>query len=227
LIKLIMNLVRRHSGSIRVLGQDNLAREAEVKARIGFVPDEPSYHADVSLRDLARATSLLYRQWDDSVFRRLVSQFQLPMEKKFKALSHGTKVKFALALALSLRGSFGPPLRIPRPIGVTLQISRWGYAYVSPIKEFSRGCTRMLTNQYIARTFISFYPCFPRKSAAKFSFWENQVHTPISKLRRCMLIRAGSGTLQRICNFRGIRGRYLRLAGAGNNNDPTRAMVSK
>jgi ABC-2 type transport system ATP-binding protein len=106
LIKLILNLVRRHSGVIRVLGLDNLVHEAEIKSRIGFVPDEPSYYADVTLRDLAAATALMYRYWDESLFQRLVSEFQLPMQKKFKALSHGTKTKFALGLALSHRAEF-------------------------------------------------------------------------------------------------------------------------
>ncbi len=105
-IKLILNLIRRHSGKIRVLGLDNLVHEAQIKSRIGFVPDEPNYYADVTLRDLAAATALLYGNWDDSLFRSLVSDFQLPMQKKFKVLSHGTKTKFALALALSHHPEF-------------------------------------------------------------------------------------------------------------------------
>jgi len=106
LIKLILNLVRRHSGSIRVLGLDNIAHEATVKSRIGYVPDESSFHADVALRDLASATALMYPDWDTAAFNALVSEFQLPIRKKFKALSHGTKTKFALALALSHRAEF-------------------------------------------------------------------------------------------------------------------------
>ena len=106
LIKLILNLVRRNSGSIRVLGLDNLAHEAAVKARIGYVPDEPCFHADVALRDLTAATALMYPDWNAAAFDGLVSEFQLPMQKKFKALSHGTKTKFALALALSHRAEF-------------------------------------------------------------------------------------------------------------------------
>ena len=101
LIKLVLNLVRRQSGSIRVFGLDNLVHEAEIKARVGFVPDEPNFHSDVTLRDLAAATAIVYRRWDSEAFQRLVSEFQLPMQKKFKTLSHGTKTKFALALALS------------------------------------------------------------------------------------------------------------------------------
>lgn len=101
LIRLILNLVRRDMGSIRVLGRDNLAKEREIKSRIGFVPDEPHFHEDVPLHRLKDATAPFYPLWDDGRFRMLVSRFDLPMEKKFKTLSHGTKTKFALALALS------------------------------------------------------------------------------------------------------------------------------
>ena len=101
LIKLILNLIRRDAGSIRVFGLDNLAREAEIKSRIGYVPDEPQYHGDITLENLKAATAPFYPLWDEQRFRQLASRFELPLRKKFKTLSHGMKAKFALALALS------------------------------------------------------------------------------------------------------------------------------
>lgn len=103
LIKLILNLIHRDAGSIRVLGLDNLASEAEIKSRIGYVPDEPQYHGDITLANLKAATAPFYRLWDEQRFRDLASRFELPLGKKFKTLSHGMKAKFALALALSHR----------------------------------------------------------------------------------------------------------------------------
>jgi ABC-2 type transport system ATP-binding protein len=101
LIKLILNLVSREAGSIRVLGLDNLADEAEVKARIGYVPDEPHYHESVTLRSLKSATAPFYPGWHEERFQQLVSEFELTLGKKFNTLSHGTKTRFSLALALS------------------------------------------------------------------------------------------------------------------------------
>jgi ABC-2 type transport system ATP-binding protein len=101
LVKLIMNLVRRDAGTITVLGLDNLADEVAVKSRIGFIYDEPPFYHDVSLRDQARAIAPFYPGWSDARFRALAGQFGLPLGKRFKALSHGTKMKFALAVALS------------------------------------------------------------------------------------------------------------------------------
>jgi ABC-2 type transport system ATP-binding protein len=101
LIKLVLNLVRRDRGSIRVLGLDNLTDERQVKARIGFVPDEPRFQQDASLARIASTTAPFYPQWDERRFAALADRFDLPMDRRFKRLSHGTKTKFALALALS------------------------------------------------------------------------------------------------------------------------------
>jgi len=101
LIKLVLNLVRRDAGAVRVFGLDNLAHEAQIKSRIGFVPDEPKFHEDISLATLKAATAPFYPTWDERRFDELAAAFRLPLKKKFKKLSHGTKMKFALALALS------------------------------------------------------------------------------------------------------------------------------
>jgi len=101
LIKLVMNLLRRDGGSITMLGLDNLESEAEVKARVGYVPDEPRFHEDATLNQLASAVAPFYPGWDRQRFEALAGEFDLPRRKKFKKLSHGTKTKVALVLALS------------------------------------------------------------------------------------------------------------------------------
>jgi len=101
LIKLVMNLVRRDAGTIRVLGLDNVADEVAVKSRIGFIYDEPPFYHDVTLRDSARAIAPFYPGWSDRRFAELAARFGLPLGKRFKTLSHGMKMKFALAVALS------------------------------------------------------------------------------------------------------------------------------
>jgi len=101
IIKLIMNLIRRESGEIRVFGLDNRKAEIEVKSRIGFVYDVPGFWDDQSLDSQRRALGAFYPGWSDDTFHRLAREFGLPLDKKYKALSHGAKTKFALAMALS------------------------------------------------------------------------------------------------------------------------------
>ena len=100
-IKLILNLVRREAGEVRVFGMDNLAAEKAVKTRIGFVPETPGLVEDAKLRDIKAAVAPFYPKWNEAFFTKLAGEFGLPLDKKFKKLSHGTKMKFSLALALS------------------------------------------------------------------------------------------------------------------------------
>jgi ABC-2 type transport system ATP-binding protein len=100
-IKLIMNLIRRQAGEVKVFGLDNRKAESEVKSRIGFVYDFSCFHEDATLNDHKRVIAPFYARWSEETFERLVREFELPLNKKFKALSHGMRTKFALVLALS------------------------------------------------------------------------------------------------------------------------------
>jgi len=101
IIKLIMNLIRREAGELRVFGLDNRRDEAAVKARIGFVYDEPGFHQDVTLANTRRAIAPFYPRWNERLFQDLVRRFELPLHHKVKTLSQGMVTKFALALALA------------------------------------------------------------------------------------------------------------------------------
>jgi ABC-2 type transport system ATP-binding protein len=101
LIKLIMNLVRRDAGTVKVFGLDNRQHEVEVKSRIGFVYDVPGFYEDVTLDAHRRAIAPFYSRWRDDTFARLAGEFELPLGTKYKKLSQGMKTKFALAVALS------------------------------------------------------------------------------------------------------------------------------
>lgn len=100
-IKLLMNLIKRDSGDIFVFGLDNIAREKEIKERIGFVYDESYFYEELTIREMKRIIAPLYRRWDDLAFQRYIDSFELPTRRKIKHLSKGMKMKFSLAIALS------------------------------------------------------------------------------------------------------------------------------
>jgi len=101
IIKLVMNLVSRTAGEIRVFGLDSRAHEVEVKSRIGFVYDEPAFPHDATARDIGRALGPFYPSWREERFRALLAEFGVPPGKGFRKLSSGTQMKLSLALALS------------------------------------------------------------------------------------------------------------------------------
>lgn len=100
-IKLILNLIRKQSGEIRIFGMDPIRDEVAVKSRIGFVHDAPLFYDYLGLHQIKNIIAPFYKRWDDAVYKKLFKEFELPEGKKFKELSRGTKMKFALVLALS------------------------------------------------------------------------------------------------------------------------------
>jgi ABC-2 type transport system ATP-binding protein len=100
-IRLIMNLIRRDSGEIRVFGLDNIKDELEVKERIGFVYDENHFYNELSVLEMKKIIAPFYSRWDDSVFKDYLDRFELSPRKKIKDLSRGMKMKFSLVISLS------------------------------------------------------------------------------------------------------------------------------
>jgi ABC-2 type transport system ATP-binding protein len=101
IVKLVMNLVSRAAGEIRVLGLDNRTDEVAAKSRIGFVYDEPCFPHDVNARDVGRALGPFYPSWSEDRFRALLGRFGVPPGRAFRKLSSGVQMKLSLALALS------------------------------------------------------------------------------------------------------------------------------
>lgn len=100
-IKLIMNLIKRNSGEIKIFGLDNIKNEKEVKQRIGFVYDESYLYEELHLIEMKNIIAHFYRNWDNKAFNKYISDFNLPKNKKIKELSKGMKIKYSLAIALS------------------------------------------------------------------------------------------------------------------------------
>ena len=101
IIKLIMNLIMKDAGEIKIFGEDHIKGEVEIKHRIGFVYDNPNYYDHLNLQDLKRIIAPFYRSFDEPLFQRMVEQFELPLKKRISKFSRGMVMKSALAIALS------------------------------------------------------------------------------------------------------------------------------
>lgn len=105
-IKMIMNLIRKESGDIKIFGKDNKKAEKEIKQNIGFVYDENHYYEDLTCEQMKRIIAPLYKKWDEKQYQSYMQRLQVPMYKKIKELSKGMKMKFAIAIALSHHAEF-------------------------------------------------------------------------------------------------------------------------
>ncbi|MDM8311453.1 ABC-2 type transport system ATP-binding protein [Clostridium cadaveris] len=100
-IKLILNMLKRDSGTIKVLGLDNIDDESKVKEEVAVVFDQPYYIDEWNLNDVEKAVGMFYKKWDGKVFDSYLKRFGLSRSKKVKDLSRGMKMKLMIAVAFS------------------------------------------------------------------------------------------------------------------------------
>lgn len=100
-IKLILNLLHRDQGEIKIFGQDNIRCEQQIKEKLGVVFEETSYPENLKATDIARVMKKIYLNWDNELFQTYLTKFSLPHGKTVKDYSRGMKMKLSLAVALS------------------------------------------------------------------------------------------------------------------------------
>lgn len=100
-IKLIMNLLKKDDGEIKIFGLDNIKNEQEIKNRIGFVYDENYFYEELTVSEMKKVIAPFYKNWDDNAFNKYTKNFSLSPKMKIKELSKGMKMKFSIAVALS------------------------------------------------------------------------------------------------------------------------------
>jgi ABC-2 type transport system ATP-binding protein len=100
-IRLILNMLARKSGSVKVLGLDNIADEQKIKQDVGVVFDEIFFVGTWKVLKVEKAIRGFYGNWDSALFGKYIKNFGLPADKRVKDLSRGMKMKLMLAVAMS------------------------------------------------------------------------------------------------------------------------------
>src|SRR5579863_6589911 len=102
-IKALLNIVEPTRGSARVLGVESRAIGPRVLGQIGYVSESQVFPARLRVGEFFRYVRAYYAHWDRSIEDELFSRFRLPAERRIGALSHGMRLKMALACALPFR----------------------------------------------------------------------------------------------------------------------------
>lgn len=100
-IKCLLNTITRDSGTIKMLGMDNIENEYEIKEHIAAVFDELPFHDDLNAHHLSKILSGIYKNWDGNKFKEYTERLGLPEKKKFGKFSKGMKMKMQISAALS------------------------------------------------------------------------------------------------------------------------------
>jgi len=101
-IKVLLGMARPTSGEARVFGLAAHVQDAsvEIRRRTGFVSDDKDLYDYMTVAEMIRFTSPFFPRWRRDLEERYLRKFELPLDRKVKALSRGMRTKLALLLAL-------------------------------------------------------------------------------------------------------------------------------
>ena len=100
-IKLILNMLKRTSGEVKILGFDNIASEQEAKRNLGVVFDSNYFSDEWKVSQVEKSVSAFYENWNTQKFSETLKRFHIQPSKKVKELSKGMQMKLMLACAFS------------------------------------------------------------------------------------------------------------------------------
>ena len=100
-IKLILNMLKRDNGEVKVVGFDNITDEKAAKANVGAVFDTNYFCDEWTVTQVEAAVSVFYKNWDNNRFSELLKRFHIAPTKKVKELSKGMQMKLMIACAFS------------------------------------------------------------------------------------------------------------------------------
>ena len=86
-IKLILNMLKRTGGTVKVMGLDNIAEEQKVKSELGVVFDTNYFSDDWKVSQVEKSISVFYPNWDSQKFADMLRKFHIAPIKKVKELS--------------------------------------------------------------------------------------------------------------------------------------------
>jgi len=99
-IRIMAGLSQASGGGARVLGFQAGRDSIAILERTGFVIDKVLLPY-MTGRQLLRFNKGFFPAWSDAQAKRYAEALEIPMDRKFKKLSHGNKTKLCLLLALA------------------------------------------------------------------------------------------------------------------------------
>jgi ABC-2 type transport system ATP-binding protein len=101
-LKVLMGMARPTSGDVRVFDLPAQDRDAsvDIRRRSAFVSEEKDLYDYMTVDEMIRFTARFFPRWRTDLEQRYLRIFELPANRKVKALSRGTRTKLALLLAL-------------------------------------------------------------------------------------------------------------------------------
>lgn len=100
-IKLLLNTIKRDSGTIRLLGKDNSDNFQLTKEDIGVVLDVVGIPGCLNAGQVNKIMKNTFHNWQEEVFAKHLKTLEIPDNRLFSEFSRGMKMKLGIAIALS------------------------------------------------------------------------------------------------------------------------------
>lgn len=100
-IKLILDMIKRDDGSVKILGRDNSGEIRLIKEDVGTVFDEVGIPECLNVRQVGKIMRGTFKNWSDKDYDALLRRLDVPLDKPFGKLSRGNRMKVGLAVAMS------------------------------------------------------------------------------------------------------------------------------
>jgi ABC-2 type transport system ATP-binding protein len=102
-IKVLMNIIEPTRGSATVLGTDSRKIAPREFCRIGYVSENQDMPEKLTVSEYLAYLRPFYATWDRDLETSITRQLRLPDDRRIGHLSHGMRMKMALACALPFR----------------------------------------------------------------------------------------------------------------------------
>lgn len=102
-VRLLLGMVRRNAGEVRLLGRPVPGGLPSALALTGYVPERPHIYASLRVDEALRCHASFHARWDAEWAARLQRLFELPDDRRVGMLSKGETGKLMMLLALAQR----------------------------------------------------------------------------------------------------------------------------
>lgn len=101
MIKGLLGLLKLDSGKATIFGEDSWDLPGEVKHRIGYVPQKTDMFSGwMRVKDLLDYIGAFYKIWNKDKISKLVKEWSIDPDARFRDLSEGEKQKVAIVAAM-------------------------------------------------------------------------------------------------------------------------------
>ncbi len=98
-IKTILDIAKKDSGEVIILGDNQL--KDETKNYIGVVFDGDTFPDNLNITKLNKILKNIYKNWNEEKYFNYANKMELPLNKKIKEFSKGMKMKLSIIVSLS------------------------------------------------------------------------------------------------------------------------------